>query len=65
MRQTIVFDSLYEENARPSAAYSRLRQLARESPGVLLKQKEAFLDIPCPACASEEGEDAVGNSVSC
>ena len=58
MRQTIVFDSLYEEEARPSGVYSRLRQLALETADVILKQKETFIDIPCPACASEEREDS-------
>jgi hypothetical protein len=58
MRQTVIFDSLNEEEVRPTAAYSRLRQLAIESARLILKDENNFIDVPCPACASADNDEA-------
>jgi SAM-dependent methyltransferase len=58
MRQTVIFDSLYEEEVRPTAAYSRLRQLAIESARMVLKDENTFIDVPCPSCASADNDEA-------
>jgi len=49
---------LHEEEARPTAAYARLRHLANESARLILKDKRTFIDVPCPACTSEVSSDA-------
>lgn len=58
VRQTVIFDSLHEEEVRPTAAYSRLRQLAIESARMVLKDENTFIDVPCPACASADNDAA-------
>jgi len=57
VRQTVIFDSLHEEEARPTAAYSRLRQLAIESAREILKDERSFMDVPCPACTSVDNDE--------
>ena len=54
MRQTVVAESLSEQEARPTDIYSELRHRAIESAQMLLKDKAGWVQTVCPACDSDK-----------